>query len=111
MLPQGGNIVVDGVLASDQSEWLLDDVVPAAWVRHLPCLYVALQSPARWAYWVMGPARLQALDAAIGIQWVGHHLPLLTARLPAAVGSLLLLAAASRRVRRQVRAGAQLADP
>ena len=74
--------MVDGVLASDQSSWLLDDIVPAAWARHLPALYEAIMAPLRWVYSAAGPKALEALDAVLGIQWIGHRVPLVFAHLP-----------------------------
>ncbi|KAL4424164.1 hypothetical protein ABPG75_001465 [Micractinium tetrahymenae] len=60
----GGTLVVDGVLASDQSEWLLDDLVPAAWRRHLPAVYEAILVVGRAAYRLLGPELTAKVDAA-----------------------------------------------
>ena len=91
---------MDGVLASDQSEWLLDDVVPARWTVHLPRLYCAIMAPLRWAYWTLGPTGIVALDTVLGIQYLGHRVPLITSRLPAVASGLLLAAVVSRAVQR-----------
>ena len=37
----GGDIVVNGVLASSHSDWFLDGVTPDAWAHHLPRVYQA----------------------------------------------------------------------
>ena len=53
---QGGFIVVNGVLASAHSDWLLDDLVPASWQPALPAIYQALFRPLFWVYRLRGPA-------------------------------------------------------
>lgn len=35
----GGDIVVNGALASAHSSWFLDGVAPASMTRHLPAIY------------------------------------------------------------------------
>lgn len=71
--PQGGTLMVDGVLASDQSEWILDDLVPTSWLRHLPALYGTILSPGLLAFRLLGSDGVQGLDAALGITWLGHY--------------------------------------
>lgn len=82
---QGGTILVDGVLASDQSEWLLDEVVPASWRPHLPAVYGVLTLPGRLVYRWLGPELTRRIDAAAGvtdtlrglgrlISWLGVHI-------------------------------------
>ncbi|KAL4438542.1 hypothetical protein ABPG77_000190 [Micractinium sp. CCAP 211/92] len=68
----GGTLLVDGVLASDQSEWLLDDVVPAAWRRHLPAVYEALLAAGRVAYRLLGPELTARADAACHFTTLGR---------------------------------------
>ncbi len=46
---QGGNLVVDGILASSHSDWVLDDVVPPCMVPYLPAIYQAILRPIYWA--------------------------------------------------------------
>lgn len=55
-----------------QSNWLLDNSVPAAWRRHLPAVYEALLSVGQLAYAVLGPDCTRRLDAALGITRAGH---------------------------------------
>ena len=71
---QGGTILVDGVLASDQSEWLLDNLVPPAWRPHLPAVYEAILVLGRGAYRVLGPELAIAVDSSLCITAVGHKL-------------------------------------
>ncbi|PSC74266.1 hypothetical protein C2E20_2665 [Micractinium conductrix] len=70
----GGTILVDGVLASDQSEWLLDNLVPPAWRPHLPAVYEAILVLGRGAYRVLGPELAIAVDSSLCITAVGHKL-------------------------------------
>ena len=80
----GGLPVVDGVVASDQSEWVLDGVVPADATPQLPRLYSALFAPLRWAYLALGP-RVWGQVIAPAVAHLGHtygsllflHLPAL----------------------------------
>lgn len=63
---------MNGVLASDQSEWLLDDLVPAAWRRHLPAVYEALLLVGRAAYRLLGPELTARVDAACQFTTIGR---------------------------------------
>lgn len=85
-----------GVLASDQSEWLLDDLVPPAWAPRLPALYGALLWVGRAAYRVLGPQGVLRVDGALRITELGHTFgPRATAGLPSAataLGAMLLTA-------------------
>ncbi|BDA51063.1 probable Indian hedgehog protein at C-terminar half [Coccomyxa sp. Obi] len=45
----GGHLVVDGVVASSHSDWVLDDVVPPSMVPYLPVIYQAIFWPIYWA--------------------------------------------------------------
>ena len=75
--------VVDGVVASDQSEWVLDDVVHGAAVPQLPRVYGALFAPLRWAYLVLGP-RVWGQVIAPAVAYLGHNYgSLLVLHLPA----------------------------
>lgn len=59
-----GTIVVNGVIASAHSDWILDYVVPSAWTRWLPSIYQALFFPGRVLYGllcVVGPATLDTV--------------------------------------------------
>lgn len=44
-----GDIVVNGVLASAHSDWLLDAVMPNAWAHRLPAIYQVCQCSHRHA--------------------------------------------------------------
>ena len=93
----GGLPVVDGVVASDQSEWVLDDVVPAGVVPQLPSVYGALFAPLRWAYLALGP-RVWGQVIAPAVAHLGHtygsllflHLPALALAVVAARKALML---------------------
>jgi len=69
----GGTIIVDGVLASDQSDWILDDLVSESLIKYIPSIYNAITAPARWAFWALGPARWAALDDMLGVSFIGHN--------------------------------------
>ena len=56
----GGNIVVNGVLSSAHSEFVLDDYMPAFMVKYLPAIYQAMFAPGRLLYAIGGT---QAADA------------------------------------------------
>lgn len=59
-----GNIVVDGVVASVHSEWILDPLLDFFGRPDLlPKLYQAVLGPVRLAYRVLGPQRFGILDA------------------------------------------------
>lgn len=59
------------LMASVQSDWILDDLVPATWRRHLPGIYGVVMSPLRLLSRLLGPDRLERLDSALGITWLG----------------------------------------
>jgi hypothetical protein len=42
---QGANIIVDGVIASSHSDWILDGITPASWRHLLPSIYDVLLYP------------------------------------------------------------------
>ena len=100
----GGHPVVDGVLASDQSDWVLDPLTPAALTHLLPSVYGTAMAPLRWAYAVLGAGawgRLAPALAHVGL----HHGSLLLVQAPAALAlavgaSSALRAAAGHRRRR-----------
>ena len=92
----GGLPVVDGVVASDQSEWVLDGVVPADAVPQLPRVYAALFAALRWAYLALGP-RVWGQLVAPTFAHLGHtygsllflHLPALALAVVAAREALV----------------------
>ena len=45
MYMQGGFVVVDGVLASTHSFWLLDCVMPQKLIKHVPAIYQIVFQP------------------------------------------------------------------
>lgn len=64
---QNGFIVVEGVLASAHSEFILDGITPRSWVHLLPSIYQAMLKPVTALYNVIGPARAEALaDILVG---------------------------------------------
>jgi hypothetical protein len=58
----GGSIVVNSVLASAHSEWVLDDWVPSSVVGYLPKIYQVLFAPGRLLYMLLGVRAADALD-------------------------------------------------
>lgn len=54
------------------SEWMLDDITPAALVRFLPSVYQGLLSPARLLYRLMGPDKMRAFDDKYGVKSEDH---------------------------------------
>ncbi|CAL8466183.1 g5719 [Coccomyxa elongata] len=53
---KGGHLVVNGVVASAHSDWVLDDVVPTGMVPYLPEIYQAVFRPIYWAQQLLFPA-------------------------------------------------------
>ena len=87
---QGGFIVVNGVLASAHSDWLLDDLVPASWQPALPAIYQALFRPLFWVYRLRGPAAFAGFRAPLTpAELLGTSVRVLLSPLPLA---LLLVA-------------------
>lgn len=50
-----GNIVVNGVVASSHSSWLLDAWTPPEFQHHLPAIYQQTFILGRWLYFLFGP--------------------------------------------------------
>lgn len=87
------------MLASDQSDWFLDDLVPATWRAHLPALYGAILVVGRATYRLLGPQGVQRVDSALGLTYYGHHYgQQIAVHLPVAVVALLVAAQAVRRL-------------
>ena len=61
-IAQNGLLLVDGVLASSHSEWLLDNLVPAGLTPHLPAIYQLLFKPLFWLYKIVGAGVMQKFD-------------------------------------------------
>jgi len=57
----GGDIVVNGVLSSAHSNYVLDDYVPQSMVKHLPAIYQAMFAPGRLLYAIGGAYAADAL--------------------------------------------------
>jgi len=57
-----GNIVVDGIIASCHSSWIIDEHFPTALRSWLPAVYQAMFLPGRWIYWLFGPEAANVLD-------------------------------------------------
>ncbi|KXZ50376.1 hypothetical protein GPECTOR_16g549 [Gonium pectorale] len=53
---RGADLLVDGVLASPHSEWLLDWLAPAGLVPYLPYIYEVLLAPVYGLYGMVGPS-------------------------------------------------------
>ncbi|KXZ41358.1 hypothetical protein GPECTOR_523g510 [Gonium pectorale] len=66
-LAQGADIIVDGIVASPHSDWLLDAVAPAWMVPYLPYVYEAFLAPVYGLYCVVGPSTAE---------WLAHGLRL-----------------------------------
>lgn len=49
-------------------------MAPPSWQPALPAIYDALLLPARAIYWLVGPAAVRQIDAALGLSSAGHHL-------------------------------------
>merc|ERR1712129_130027 len=60
-----GTIIVDGVVASTHSSWILDAWVPDAYTKHLPDVYQALFWPGRVLYRLVGAQAAYWLDVNI----------------------------------------------
>lgn len=62
----GGSIVVDGVLASAHSSWLIDGAAARLGASHLlPATFQALFAPLRALYALIGPEAMQAFGDAL----------------------------------------------
>ncbi|KXZ51391.1 hypothetical protein GPECTOR_12g353 [Gonium pectorale] len=64
---RGADLIVDGVVASPHSDWILDSVAPAWMVPYLPYIYEALLAPVYGLYCIVGPATAE---------WLAHGLAL-----------------------------------
>ncbi|KAI8466133.1 MAG: hint module-domain-containing protein [Monoraphidium minutum] len=62
----GGSVLVDGVLASAHSSWLVDGPAAALGASHaVPALLQALFAPLRALYWAAGPEAMEAVGGAL----------------------------------------------
>lgn len=57
-----GHIVVNGVLASAHSNWILDAYMPSSLTGYLPTVYQMLFTPGRILYHIFGPTAADYLD-------------------------------------------------
>jgi hypothetical protein len=83
---RGANLVVDGVVASPHSDWLLDSVTPAGLRKHLPALYELMLAPVYALYRAVG---------ARNAEWLAHSVGLAEAGSAASYGAGYLAVAAS----------------
>ncbi|KXZ54182.1 hypothetical protein GPECTOR_5g278 [Gonium pectorale] len=91
---RGADLIVDGVVASPHSDWLLDSIAPAWLVRHLPTIYEAFLTPVYGLYCTVGPAALEWLAqdlrwAETGLQPSGYAFIVAGLSAPALVLALL----------------------
>lgn len=49
-----GNIVVDDMIVSCHSNWVLDEIIPKNLVEHLPSIYQTMFLPARGLFYLSG---------------------------------------------------------
>lgn len=78
----GGSVVVNNVLASAHSNWVLDGLVPASATGYLPYVYQALFAPGRVLYNMLGASAATVLDMnSPQQQEFGHGLQFLVAAL------------------------------
>lgn len=62
-----GTIVVNGVVASSHSDWILDDLVPTSWLQWLPAIYQALFFPGRVLYHILRTLGPEALETVVSL--------------------------------------------
>ena len=89
---RGGNIVVNGIVASPHSEWILDNVVPSSLRGYLPHIYEAILTPIYYIYLAVGPAIAEWLAEDLGLSQENNGATgyLALVGLPVIVASLLL---------------------
>ncbi|KXZ53843.1 hypothetical protein GPECTOR_6g761 [Gonium pectorale] len=64
---RGADLVVDGVVASPHSNWILDWATPASMARHLPYVYEILLAPVYGLYRMVGPVTAEWLAHGLGL--------------------------------------------
>lgn len=64
---RGADLLVDGVVASPHSDWLLDSIAPASMRKHLPAVYEAMMAPVYALYCVVGAANAEWLAHGLGL--------------------------------------------
>lgn len=75
----GGSIVVDGVLASSHSSWLIDGVAQRLGAAHLlPAVFQALFAPLRVLYAAVGADTMEVIGAAVAEAALGFETVLLS---------------------------------
>ncbi|KXZ51613.1 hypothetical protein GPECTOR_12g577 [Gonium pectorale] len=80
---RGADLVVDGVVASPHSNWILDWATPASMVRHLPHVYEILLAPVYGLYRMVGP---------VTAEWLAHGLGLAESGAESGLGYYFVLA-------------------
>jgi hypothetical protein len=48
-------LIVDGVVVSPHSDWVLDGITPESWRHWLPAVYEVLLAPIYLLYSIVGP--------------------------------------------------------
>lgn len=88
---KSGYIVVDGVLASAHSEFLLDDFTPESMRHMLPHIYQALFKPMTLLYNTLGPKAVEGLTDTV-VPWVHSNYTALQAMLAGCTAMLVAMA-------------------
>ncbi|KXZ41341.1 hypothetical protein GPECTOR_533g535 [Gonium pectorale] len=94
---RGADLIVDGVVASPHSDWILDAVAPAWMVPYLPYIYEVLLAPVYGLYCMVGPATAEWLAHGLGLADVGSasHYGIGYVVVLASFGAPLLVSAAA----------------
>ncbi|KXZ45492.1 hypothetical protein GPECTOR_54g233 [Gonium pectorale] len=80
---RGADLVVDGVVASPHSNWILDWAAPASMVRYLPYVYEILLAPVYGLYRMVGP---------VTAEWLAHGLGLAESGAESGLGYYIVIA-------------------
>ncbi|KXZ41335.1 hypothetical protein GPECTOR_541g547 [Gonium pectorale] len=97
---RGADLVVDGVVASPHSDWILDWAAPASMDRYLPYVYEVLLAPVYGLYRIVGPSTAEWLAHGLGLaesgaeSGLGYYVVVAAMAAPLATA----LAAASRKL-------------
>ncbi|KXZ42801.1 hypothetical protein GPECTOR_117g366 [Gonium pectorale] len=83
---RGADLIVDGVVASPHSNWILDSIMPASMVKYLPAIYEAMLAPVYGIYLTVGPYTSE---------WLAHGLGLAEGAAESGLVYLAVVAAAS----------------
>ncbi|MEW5317818.1 MAG: hypothetical protein WDW38_009086 [Sanguina aurantia] len=73
---RGADMIVDGVVASPHSDWILDPITPEAMRHMLPAVYEVLLTPIHALYAVIGPTAAEWLaQGPLGLAEAGAATP------------------------------------